>query len=114
MNSPVPSHASEGSRDATTTRDYHGHPNYVKVWAALVVLLLASFAAALLENHRLAVALVFGVAVVKSGLVLGNFMHLRWEPKLIWGVAAFGVLCIVFLYFGVLPDIVFVEQRLAK
>lgn len=94
--------------------DYHGHPNYVKVWAWLVALLALSFAAVALGNHRLAVGLVFTLAVVKAVLVLGNFMHLRWEPRLVWGIAAFGFLCLAFLYFGVLPDIVFVPRTLAK
>jgi caa(3)-type oxidase subunit IV len=94
--------------------DYHGHPSYRKVWLWLVALLAVSLALAALDNHRLAVALVFGLAVVKALLVLGNFMHLRWEPRLVWLVAGFGVLCIVFLYFGVLPDIVLVKPSLAR
>jgi caa(3)-type oxidase subunit IV len=100
--------------DGAPASDYHGHPNYVGVWAALVALLGASLAIGWLGGRRLAVALVFGLATVKALLVLGNFMHLRWEPKLVWGIAGFGVLCLLFLYFGVRPDIVGGPQTLAR
>jgi caa(3)-type oxidase subunit IV len=102
------------SSDDRLPGDYHGHPSYVKVWAWLVALLVVSLGLGGLGNHRLAVSLIFGLAVVKALLVLGNFMHLRWEPRLVWLVAGFGVLCIVFLYFGVLPDIVLVKPSLAR
>ena len=104
--SPSPS----GRRDY----DYHGHPSYVAVWLWLVILFLGSLTLGALGNHRLAVAMVFTLAVVKALIVLGNFMHLRWEPRLVWGIAAFGFLCLLFHYLGVLPDLLFVEPRLAK
>jgi len=93
--------------------DYHGHPNYVAIWAILVALLFASLACGWLGNKELEVAGIFTLAIVKAILVLGNFMHLRWEPKMLWGVAGFGVLCLFFLYFGVAPDIVHVHLQLA-
>ncbi len=94
--------------------DYHGHPNYFRVWLALVALLLGSLGFGLMGNHRLAVSLIFGVAVVKALMVAGNFMHLRWEPRMVWLVAGFGVLMVAFLYLGVMPDVLYVPQSLAK
>lgn len=85
--------------------DYHGHPSYVKVWVWLVAALLVSLAAGGLGDHRLAVAIIFTLAVVKSILVLGNFMHLRWEPRAVWLIGGFAILCVGFLYFGILPDL---------
>lgn len=93
---------------------YHGHPRYVAVWAVLVIILFTSLGIGAMGNHALAVAMIFGLAIVKAVLVLGNFMHLRWEPRLVWLVAGFGVLCIAFLYFGVFPDIVWVPVDLVK
>lgn len=98
----------------TPNRDYHGHPNYLAVWAALVALLVASLGLGWLHGGVWAVTLIFALAAVKAGLVLGNFMHLRWEPRFVWGIVAFGVLCLVFLYLGVAPDILGVELALAK
>lgn len=95
-------------------QEYHGHPNYVKVWGILVGLFIASLGVGFIGNKKLAVAGVFSLALVKALLVMGNFMHLRWEPKLVWGIAGFGVLCLGFLYFGVLPDIVYVDLKIAR
>ncbi len=102
------------SSSQPTVQDYHGHPNYRLVWAGLVVLLALSLALGALGNHRLAVSLIFGLAVVKALLVAGNFMHLRWEPRLVWLVAGWGLLVVAFFYFGVLPDIVYVPRQLAR
>ena len=91
----------------TEVEDYHGHPNYLLIWAALVGLLILSLLVGFIGHKMLAVALMFFLALFKAILVLGNFMHLRWEPKLVWGIALFGVVCIFFLYFGVVLDIVY-------
>lgn len=94
--------------------NYHGHPNYIMVWAVLVALLAVSLAIGFMGNKRMAVAGIFSLAIIKTLLVLGNFMHLRWEPKIVWGIVGFGALCLVFLYFGVLPDIVYVDLKIAR
>ena len=94
--------------------EYHGHPNYFAVWLALLVFLALSLAVGAMGHGTLAIGMIFLLAIVKAAIVLGNFMHLRWEPRFFWGVLAFAVLCLAFLYFGVMPDIVGVEQRLAK
>lgn len=103
-----------GDGGVGAARDYHGHPNYVAVWAALAALLVMSLAVGWLARGIAAVALIFGLAAVKAWLVLGNFMHLRWEPRFVWGIAAVAVLCLVFLSIGVAPDIVHVPLTLAK
>ncbi len=94
--------------------DYHGHPNYVKVWLGLVALLGISLVLGAMGAHLLAVLLIFGIAVVKALMVAGSFMHLRWEPRLLVGLLIFAVLCAGFLYFGVYPDIVNVPMQVAK
>lgn len=81
------------------------HPNYVKVWALLVTLLVVSLIGS--RSHVRAVLLVaaFGVAVAKAYLVAKNFMHVtiekRWVPYLL-------VMCLLFLailFAGVAPDV---------
>ena len=94
--------------------DYHGHPNYFATWGALLTLFLASVGLGYAGHSTAAVALIFGLATVKAVLVGANFMHLRWEPKLVLVFVGFGVLCLGFFYFGVLPDIVWVPAQLAK
>jgi caa(3)-type oxidase subunit IV len=88
-----------------TTEAHVHHPNYVKIWAILVALLVVSVIGSM--SHLRAVLLIaaFGVAVVKAYLVAKNFMHVnvekRWMPYLL-------VMCLLFiaiLFAGVAPDV---------
>ncbi len=87
-------------------KNYHGHPNYVLIWIGLLVLFGLSMLAAYLEHRVLAIGAIFFLAVIKALLVAGNYMHLRYEPKLIWCAMIFALLCLVFLFFGLWPDVV--------
>lgn len=102
------------SEQTSELADYHGHPNYLMTWAILVALLFVSLALGHIGQKTLAIALIFSLAVVKAMMVLGNFMHLRWEPRVMWGMMIFGVVCACFFFFGVYPDIVRVPLQLAK
>lgn len=85
----------------------HGahHPNYVKIWAVLVVLLLVSLVGSRSHVRNVVLVAAFGVAVAKAYLVAKNFMHVtiekRWVPYLL-------VMCLLFvaiLFAGVAPDV---------
>ncbi len=90
--------------------DYHGHPAYAKVFLSLILLFGLSLVIGYFTSAKVAVALIFLTAVIKAALVVGNFMHLKYEPKLIW--VAVGIALFIFLafYFGVLPDITLIER----
>ncbi|MEZ4906273.1 MAG: cytochrome C oxidase subunit IV family protein [Saprospiraceae bacterium] len=60
--------------------DYHGHPNYFKIYLALLLLFAISLVASELQNFMLMIVIVFTVSTMKSILVLNYFMHLKWEP----------------------------------
>ena len=94
--------------------DYHGHPNYFRVLIYLLVLLglsLAVFEFNLPAN--IAIAIVFAVSFWKIGLVMRNFMHLRFEHTLIW-IAVFAAVFILLVFFwGLFPDIPMVHRELA-
>jgi caa(3)-type oxidase subunit IV len=81
------------------------HPPYTQVYAGLVILLGLSLLSPALLPLSLAIAVIFLTAILKAGLIIANFMHLRYEPRLIW--LAVGVVLFVFLMFtfGVYPDI---------
>jgi caa(3)-type oxidase subunit IV len=88
-----------------TTEAHVHHPNYVKVWAILVVLLLVSVVGSMSHVRAVLLIAAFGVAVVKAYLVAKNFMHItvekRWVPYLL-------VMCLLFiaiLFAGVAPDV---------
>ena len=81
------------------------HPNYVKIWAILVALLIVSVAGSFSSIRSVILVAAFGVAFVKAFLVAKNFMHVtvekRWVPYLLLVMVAF----VVILFAGVAPDI---------
>jgi caa(3)-type oxidase subunit IV len=97
---------SQVTHSSTHKPEYHGHPNYFIIWGLLVALMTISLVIGSFGNSTLAIAIIFGLGIVKTLLVLGHFMHLKWEPKIVWAIFGFGIICLFFLYFGVLPDVV--------
>jgi len=83
----------------------HRHPNYVAVWGWLVALMAAGLAASVLPGGRhVAVAVIFATAAVKALLVALNFMHLRFEPRLIHAMVLVPLLFAAVLALALLPD----------
>ena len=86
----------------------HHRPNYVAVWAWLVLLLIISLTAVYLPFSSTATAfLIFVVAFVKAALVATYFMHLRFEERLIRAIAIIPVLLFIGMTLTLFPDIVF-------
>jgi caa(3)-type oxidase subunit IV len=88
-----------------TTEAHVHHPNYVKIWAILVVLLIVSVLGSMSHVREVVLIAAFGVALVKAYLVAKNFMHVnvekRWVPYLL-------IMCLLFiaiLFAGVAPDV---------
>jgi caa(3)-type oxidase subunit IV len=81
------------------------HPNYVKIWAILVVLLMVSVLGSMTSIRSVVLIAAFGVALVKTYLVAKNFMHVnvekRWVPYLMAIFLAF----MVILFAAVAPDV---------
>jgi caa(3)-type oxidase subunit IV len=53
------------------------------------------------------VALIFATAVAKATLVALNYMHLKFESRLIYGLAIVPVLFVIGLTLALFPDFVF-------
>src|SRR5229473_6369258 len=88
-----------------TTEAHVHHPNYIKIWAILVALLVVSVIGSMSHIRDVVLIAAFGVAVIKAYLVAKNFMHVnvekRWVPYLL-------VMCLLFiaiLFAGVAPDV---------
>ncbi|TPW20062.1 MAG: hypothetical protein FD126_2064 [Elusimicrobia bacterium] len=76
------------------------------VYLALLVLTGITIASSLAGvGPVLAVTFAVGVAAMKASLIGWYFMHLSHERALIYGVAAVGVIAVVILAVGILPDI---------
>ena len=81
------------------------HPNYRKIYFVLLALLVISVAGPFVGIRWVTLITAFGIAVVKANLVIENFMHLRWERRIMkWTLATSLVLMFLF-FFGVAPDV---------
>ncbi|MBL4824313.1 MAG: cytochrome C oxidase subunit IV family protein [SAR324 cluster bacterium] len=87
----------------------YAHPNYVKIWIWLLVLLALSVAGPMLEIPTLTIITAFGIAIVKAFLVAANFMHLKFEKKIIWFLLLMSICMLGVFFFGVAPDIMMTE-----
>lgn len=81
------------------------HPNYRNIYIALLVLLAVSIIGPFFGVLWLTLATAFGIAVVKAGLVVQNFMHLKWERALIGWILAAALLLMFLMFAGVAPDV---------
>lgn len=94
--------------------DYHGHPEYGKVYLRLLLLFGTSLLSAYFFSIGIAITIIFFVAIIQAGLVLRNFMHLKYEPILVWIVAISVLFTLLMLFYGVYVDITTVPHDVAK
>lgn len=100
--------------------DYHGHPKYLGVYIWLVVILLITLipnivnffagheiisAAVLKDSWYFVVFAIFAFSTWKAILVMRNFMHIKFEPMMVFGMVFVSILCLVFIFILVFPDI---------
>ena len=85
------------------------HPNYVKIWAWLVVLLAISIAGPFLEIRSVTLLTAFGIAIVKAYLVARNFMHINLQPRYVALMLGTALAFVGLFYFGVAPDVMQAE-----
>jgi caa(3)-type oxidase subunit IV len=94
--------------------DYHGHPGYGKIFLALIVLMAASLVVGYFTSAMAGITLIFLLAIVKAFLVVANFMHLKFEPVLVFVVVLVVVFILFSFFFGVFPDIIPVERNIVR
>jgi caa(3)-type oxidase subunit IV len=83
----------------------HRHPNYLKVWAILLALLIVSVLGPMLEIRVLTLVTAFGVAVVKAYLVAKNFMHINIEKRYISYMVGTALVFMLLFFAGSAPDV---------
>ena len=87
--------------DHTATADAHAHEHptvraYLMVYAALMVLLVATVGLAFLDLHvNFLVSMI--IAVIKATMVILIFMHVRYNEKLVWIFAGASLLWLIIL-----------------
>lgn len=87
----------------------HAHPNYVKVWAILLVLLAISVAGpevgAATGIQAITLITAFGIAIVKAYLVCVNFMHLNVEKRYIVYMLTTCLVFMLLFFAAAAPDV---------
>jgi len=83
----------------------HAHPNYVKIWAILVVLLCVSLLGPTVGLAWLTLITAFGVAAVKALMVAAYFMHLNIERTYVKYLLLILLTLMLVLFAGVAPDV---------
>lgn len=78
---------------------------YFAVAAALMLLLLATYAVAQADLGPFNIVAALAIAAVKAMLVVLFFMEVRWGNKLLWLVAGASLLWLAILMAGVLDDV---------
>jgi caa(3)-type oxidase subunit IV len=96
-------------------RDGGHHVNYFAIYVALIVLFLISVAGPEVGERTglrwITLITAFGIAVVKANLVINNFMHLKWEKRIVKWVLATSVILMVLMVAGISPDVLNHEGR---
>jgi len=83
----------------------HGHPNYVKIWGILVVLLGVSVAGPLIGIKIVTLITAFGIAIVKAYLVAKNFMHINVEKRFVPYIVLTVLVFMLLFFAGTAPDV---------
>lgn len=83
----------------------HSHPNYVKIWAILLVLLIISVLGPMIGIKAITLVAAFGIAIVKALMVAGYFMHLNVEKKIVWYILIATIAFVAVCFFGIAPDV---------
>ncbi len=83
----------------------HEHPNYIKIWGILLVLLVISVGGPFLGIQVVTLITAFGIAIVKAYLVASRFMHLNIEKKIVSYLLLAALAFLVLFFAGVAPDV---------
>jgi caa(3)-type oxidase subunit IV len=83
----------------------HSHPNYVKIWAILLGLLIVSVIGPQFGIRLLTLITAFGIAVVKAYLVARNFMHINIEKRYIVYMVTTCLVFMLLFFAGASPDV---------
>ena len=89
----------------------HGHHDvpYFKIYVALIILFLISVAGPEVGEATglrwITLITAFGIALVKARLVINNFMHLKWEKRLMKWMLTASLIMLGIMMAGVAPDV---------
>lgn len=85
--------------------EHSHHPNYVRIYVILVVLLGVSVIGPELGIRWVTLVTAFGIAIWKAYLVAKNFMHLTFAPRFVGYLVATMLLFMLLFFAAVAPDV---------
>ncbi len=85
--------------------DVGHHPNYTRIYAILLVLLVISIVGPMIGIRVVTLITAFGIAVVKAYLVARNFMHLNVARRYVTYLVATCLVFMLLFFAGVAPDV---------
>ena len=93
------------SNDTTAPTEVHHEPNYMAIFGLLAALTLAEVGVTFVPMSRMVIgAMLVAMAMIKAILVAAYFMHLKFETKVLAGIAVVPMILCTFLLFMLLPD----------
>ncbi len=95
----------EGAVGHTDQVAHAPHVNYKRIYITLLVLLAISIAGPHFGIKWLTLITAFGIAIVKANMVVQNFMHLRWEQKIVKWVLLASVVIVGLFWAAVRSDV---------
>ena len=83
----------------------HHEVKYGRIYGVLLFLLVVSILGPEFGIVWVTLVTAFGVAVVKAWLVIENFMHLKWERRLMKWMLGASLIVLLLFFFGIAPDV---------
>jgi cytochrome c oxidase subunit IV len=77
---------------------------YFKVFAALMVLLVLTLAAAAVDLGPLNLPIAMTIAIIKAVLIILYFMHVRYSSQLVWVFAGSAFVWLVIMFVLTMAD----------
>ena len=102
---------SENHESHADGHDAGHHVNYKKIYFTLLGLLVVSVVGPFAEILIVTLVTAFGIAIVKANLVIQNFMHLKWEKRLMKWMLATSLLLMALMFAGISADVMNHEGR---
>ncbi len=87
------------------SEEHTHHPDYVKIWGILVVLLAISVTGPMIGIKVVTLVTAFGVACVKAYLVAKNFMHINVARRYVTYLVATVLVFMLLFFAGTAPDV---------
>jgi cytochrome c oxidase subunit IV len=100
-----PPHAPAGADASADAHADTPHPPYMLIWGVLAILMLGKVGVAFIQGPKwVSITLLVMLSLVSALLVALYYMHLRFEPKRLWILAAVPIPLAIILILAVMTE----------